>query len=169
MFEGGSRSTLPGEPLAQGEVAPRADSPALLEPLRPQAGSTVEDVPGGTLSFVWGVDTRALELDFAGRRLRTDFCLTIADETRRCFVMLALSADTSQVALPFDEIRLKLGSRYKRPARVAVRWFLTLSLATSGPLFTSRESDLVLLGPPDHPRRRQRRRPPEFESERGTR
>jgi hypothetical protein len=162
MFEADAKAKLRRESQPPGEsteAARRADSPAPLDPLQPSTGSIVEDVQGGTLTFTWRVDTRALESAHAGKRLRTDFCLRIADETRRCFVMLALPADASAVTLPFDEIRLKVGPHYKRPARVAVRWFLTLSLATSGPLFSSRESDLVIVASPDHPRRRQRRRP----------
>ena len=160
MFEADAKPSLPRESLPSGddpEPLRRADSRTLLAPLRPSTGSTVEDVPGGSLSFAWSVDTHAVEATHPGRRLRTDFCLRVADETRGCFVMLALSSDTTAVTLPFDEIRLKLGSHYRRPASVAVRWFLTLSLATSGPLYTSRESDVVLVAPPALSRRRARR------------
>lgn len=144
MFEADAERTSPEEPTPQDT----ADDPVLLEPLTPSRGSTVADAPGGTLSFAWRVDARAVESAYAGRRLRTDFCLGIAGETHGCFIMLALPCDANAALLSLDEIRLKLGPRYRRPARVVLRWSLTLALAAGGPLFTSRESDFVLAQKP---------------------
>ena len=141
MFEADAERTSSEEPTPQDT----ADDPVLLEPLKPSRGSTVADAPGGTLSFAWRVDPRALEAAYAGRRLRTDFCLRVAGETRGCFIMMALPCDANAVTLSLDEIRLKLGLKYARPARVVLRWFLTLALAAGGPLFTSRESAFVLV------------------------
>ena len=94
------------------------------------------------------MDAGAIEAAYADRRLRTDFCLGIAGETHGCFIMLALPGDANAVLLSLDEIRLKLGSRYRRPARVTLRWSLTLALATGGPLFTSSASELLLVPKP---------------------
>ena len=121
------------------------DSAAPLEPVSPADGSDVEDVPGGRLAFAWRRDARALESGPPVRALRIDLCVRFAGETRGCIVMLALPGDAFSAAIPFDEIRVKLGPRYARPARVPLVWFLSLSRATGGPLYVSRESDLVLV------------------------
>jgi hypothetical protein len=122
-----------------------ADSAAPLEPVSPADGSDVEDVPGGRLAFAWRRDARALESGPSVRALRIDLCVRSAGETRGCVVMLALPGDAFSATIPFDEIRLKLGPRYARPARVSLVWFLSLSRATGGPLYVSRESELVLV------------------------
>lgn len=144
MFEADAERTDPEGSTPQDAT----ESPVLLEPLTPFRGATVADAPRGLLSFVWRVDARAIAAAYANRRLRTDFCLGIAGETRGCFIMLALPCDANAALLSLDEIRLKLGSRYRRPARVVLRWSLMLALAAGGPLFTSRESDFVLVPKP---------------------
>jgi hypothetical protein len=141
MFEADAERTGPEEPDPQDAV----ENPLLLEPVAPRRGATVADVPGGTLAFSWRVDAGAVVAAYPRRRLRTDFCLGIAGESHGSFIMLALPSDANAVLVSLDEIRLKLGSRYRRPARVALRWSLTLALAAGGPLFRSRESDLVLV------------------------
>lgn len=160
MFEADAESTdrAPRPEADAPERISPAPSPALLEPLRPTPGATIQDVAGGMLSFDWRVDAPAIAATYAGRRLRTDFCMRVTGETSGFFVMLAVAGDASRVSLPLDEIRLKLGPRYGLLARVPVRWSLILSLATGGPLFTSRESELILLArdaaPYGHRRRR---------------
>ena len=54
---------------------------------------------------------------------------------------------TAELTLTIDEIRSKLGSARARPEKADVEWQVSLALATGGPLFTSRGSDLFLVAP----------------------
>ena len=75
-------------------MPPRSGArPLLLEPSRPAPGSTIQDVPGETLSFDWRVDAPGLEAAYPGKRLRTDFCMRVTGETSGFFVMLAVPGD----------------------------------------------------------------------------
>ncbi len=156
MFEADADPAGPRAPLRE-EAATERSAPALLEPSRPTPGSTIQDIAGGTLSFDWRVDAPGIAARYPGKRLRTDFCMRVTGETTGFFVMLAVPGDASAVVVALDEIRLRLGPRYGLLARVPIRWSLILSLATGGPLFTSRESELILLARDASPRGRPRR------------
>lgn len=139
-----------------GDAAParRAEATVLLEPLAPSSGSTLLETPDGAAVFGWRVDGRVQAL-FPRERLRTDFCMRLAGETRGFFLMKSLAGTPDTLTLPWHEIRAKLGPAYGGSGGARVEWQVCLALAAGAPLFTSRAFDLLLAAPRD-PRARRR-------------
>jgi hypothetical protein len=124
-----------------------AETAVLLEPSAPSSGSTVRETPDGSITFGWRVDGTRIQALYPGERLRTDFCMKVAGETRGFFMMMSVPAEAAEVTLSIEEIRSKLGPSYARLENADVEWQVSLALATGGPLFTSRGSDLSLVAP----------------------
>lgn len=139
------------QPLPEADAA-EWEGPALLEPRTPPPGSKVTFSPGGVLGFVWSADETTLRGLHTGQKLRVDFCMRVASETSGYFIMQTVSPTARELSLTFAEIRAKLGPAYAKAERVRVRWRLSLSVANSGPFFTSREAEFQLLSPPKAPR-----------------
>jgi hypothetical protein len=139
------------QPIPEAE-APSWEGPVLLEPRTPAPGSKITVAPGGVLGFAWSADEETLRSLHAGQKLRVDFCMRVAGETSGYFIMQTVSPAARELTLTFAEIRAKLGPAHAKAERVRVRWQLSLSVANSGPFFTSREAEFQLLSPPKAPR-----------------
>jgi len=135
------------EPLtaARVETTSRVAGPVLLTPCAPASGSQMAETRGGSLTFGWRADANAIGDLYPRERLRTDFCLKVAGDSRGFFIMKSVTGDTFSVTLSYEEIRFKLGPAFDRGENAHVQWHVCLSLATGGPLFVSSRSDLTLV------------------------